>query len=373
MAKKYPHKIHGFQIHYIVFLPDGRELPKFKTKKKEGDADRILAEVGTLEALSRKDALTKDEVKFYLNKKYITLEESQLLSSSYVSPYSTWDHLRIPFETKSRKTCKPYTHRTNLSFCEAVISWFEQEGIAPEEVTIEVVERFKEERSSRTTKFDKRPSARTMNYEILTLRKLLDFIDPDDNPARKIKNDNPKKGAKKRRPLNSKEIAILFERIEEKKKLLYGRALPLSKVALWTGLRPSELNRLKATDIDLINEKIYVAAGKTERDRYIEIAGPLIPYLKELLDNAGEEGLLTGRKLYKDSFATFITDTMKEVGLVGTTAYSLRHTFISFLLKSTMDITYVMEQAGHSDIRTTQGYLHFIKMPDSPMNKMKFE
>ncbi len=373
MAHLYPHKRDGFQIIYIVFLPDGRELKKSKTKKKKVDAEIVLAEVGTLEALSRKDALTKDEVKFYLNKKYITLEESQLLSSSYISPYSTWEHLRIPFETKSRKTCNPDVHRDNTHTCEHVISWFEQEGIAPEEVTIEDVVRFKDERSHRMTKFNKRPAIGTMNSEMTTLRKLLDLVNPEDNPAKKIKNENPKNDAKVRRPLNPKEIAILFEHIEGRKKLLYGRALPLAKIALWAGLRPSELNRLKTTDIDLHNEKIYVAVGKTKKDRYVDIAPPLMPYLKELLDNTERGGLLTGRKLYKRSFADFLDKMMKEVGLVGAVPYSLRHTFCTFLLKNTMDIIYVMNQAGHNDIKTTQGYLHFIKMPDSPMNKMKFE
>ena len=373
MAQLYIHKTHGFQVHYKVFLPNGVELKKYKVKKRRSDAEALLAEVGTLETLSRKDALTKNEIKFFLNKKHITLEESQCLSSTYISPYSTWEHLRIPFETKSRKTCKLQVHRTNLGLCGHVISWFEKEGIAPEDVTVEDVERFIEERSNTNTRFGKLPTVRTINYELTTVRKLLDLIDPEDNPARKIKNGNPKKDAKKRRPLNAKEVGILFEHIEEKKELLYGRALPLANISLWAGLRPSELNRLKTTDIDLINEKIYVAAGKTDTERYVDIADQLLPHLKELLNNTEKGGLLTGEKLYDTSLCNFLNDTMKEVGLVGITAYSLRHTFITFLLKSTMDITYVMEQAGHSDIRTTQGYLHYIKMPDSPMKKMRIE
>lgn len=373
MANIYPHKKHGFQIQYTVYLPTGVRLKKYKTKKKRGAADTLLTEVNTLEILSRKNSLTKEEVKYYLNKKYINLEESQALSNSYITPYSTWDDLRIPFETGSRKTCNNVqSHITNMGLLEAVISWFKNEGIDPEAVTVEDVERFKEERSRRITKFNRTPSVRTMNYEMTTLRKLLDFIDPDNNPAREIRNDNPKKTEKQRKPLNPKEISILFERLEEKGSLLYGRVLPLANIALWTGVRPSELIRLKTTDIDLHNEKLYIAPGKTKMERYIDIAPPLIPYLKELMDATEKGGLLTGKKLYKDSFATVLTDTMKEVGLVGKTAYSLRHTFVTFLLKNTMHIIYVMEQAGHTDIRTTQRYLHFIKMPDSPMKKQQY-
>jgi len=52
--------------------------------------------------------------------------------------------------------------------------------------------------------------------------------------------------------------------------------------------------------------------------------------------------------------------------------YSLRHSFVSYLLKNTRDLTYVMKMAGHSNIKTTQGYLSVIEDKESPMNQLKF-
>ena len=52
--------------------------------------------------------------------------------------------------------------------------------------------------------------------------------------------------------------------------------------------------------------------------------------------------------------------------------YSLRHSFVSYLLKSTRDLTYVMKMAGHSNIKTTQGYLSVIEDKESPINKLNF-
>jgi integrase len=43
------------------------------------------------------------------------------------------------------------------------------------------------------------------------------------------------------------------------------------------------------------------------------------------------------------------------VPIVGVTPHSLRRTFISLLLATGADVTYVMAQAGHHDPKTTLG------------------
>jgi site-specific recombinase XerD len=40
------------------------------------------------------------------------------------------------------------------------------------------------------------------------------------------------------------------------------------------------------------------------------------------------------------------------------TLYSFRHTFITELVRANVDLRTVQEIAGHSDIRTTEGYMH---------------
>ena len=40
--------------------------------------------------------------------------------------------------------------------------------------------------------------------------------------------------------------------------------------------------------------------------------------------------------------------------------HCLRHTFITELIKNGININYVKELAGHSDIKTTMNYIHII-------------
>lgn len=365
MAHLYTHKTHGFQIHYSVFLPNGVKLKKYKTKKKKGVAETLLAEVGTLEALSRKDALSKDEVKFYFNKKYITLEESQLLSNSFVTPYSTWNDIEHQFLIYSKKRCSEYTHRLNMIRCSNLIEWFRNEEIPPTDITAVDIENYVSAR-------EKKVSARTVNYDIGHLRQLLDFIDPNNNPARAFPFLRVKT-ATIRRPLSPDELKAFLKTLKDYTEYLYGLGIPLAMIYLYAGMRPSEITRLLKTDIDFNNNKIYVQGRtKTGHARAIDIHPKLTPYLKELIAISDNERLFGDKHIHKDSVHKFIKRVMADAGLQGVTPYSLRHTFISYLLKGTRDLAYVMQQAGHQDIETTQGYIKVIADNESRINKLGY-
>ncbi|MBI5327575.1 MAG: tyrosine-type recombinase/integrase [Deltaproteobacteria bacterium] len=61
---------------------------------------------------------------------------------------------------------------------------------------------------------------------------------------------------------------------------------------------------------------------------------------------------------------------MFAVGAAHTTI--LRHTFISNLLHSSLDLRYTMDKAGHKRLATTTRYLHVIESKESPLKKMRF-
>lgn len=365
MAHLYPHKTHGFQIQYTVFLPDGIQLKKYKTKKKKGAADTVLTEVGSLESLSRKNSLTKEEVKFYFNKKYISLEESQLLSNSFVSPYSTWNDIENQFRKYSEKRCSQYTHQLNIIRCVNLIGWFKDEEISPVDITRADIENYVSIR-------EKKVSTRTVNYDIGHLRQLLDFIDPNDNPARTFPLLQVKT-ATIRRPLSPDELKAFLKTLKDYTEHLYGLGIPLAMIYLYAGMRPSEITRLKKADIDFDNRKILVhGRTKTGHARAIDIHPALTPCLERLIAANDHENLFGDKNIHKDSVHKFIKKVMADAGLKGVTPYSLRHTFISYLLKGTRDLAYVMQQAGHQDIKTTQGYIKVIADSESRISKLGY-
>ena len=77
-------------------------------------------------------------------------------------------------------------------------------------------------------------------------------------------------------------------------------------------MRPSEILRLKAEDVNLTTMKIYAWETKTERPRVIDIHPHLLPYLKELID-AEEDYLVKGDKpLTGDSVSRKIREVTRD-------------------------------------------------------------
>ena len=64
---------------------------------------------------------------------------------------------------------------------------------------------------------------------------------------------------------------------------------------------------------------------------------------------------------------------MRKIEIDGATPYSLRHTFVTNLLRSSNDLRYTMDRAGHKRLSTTTRYLHVIESKESPLKKMKFK
>lgn len=64
---------------------------------------------------------------------------------------------------------------------------------------------------------------------------------------------------------------------------------------------------------------------------------------------------------------------MTLTGQERTTPYSLRHTFITQMLRAGANIREVMDRAGHSRLGTTMRYLHVSPAAeDSPVKRIKF-
>lgn len=54
------------------------------------------------------------------------------------------------------------------------------------------------------------------------------------------------------------------------------------------------------------------------------------------------------------------------------TIYSLRHIYATSALRSGVDIATVQRRLGHSDIRTTMGYLQELEPEQRPMDNLPY-
>jgi integrase len=146
------------------------------------------------------------------------------------------------------------------------------------------------------------------------------------------------------------------------------RAVALLATAMYAGLRKGELLRLTFTDIDLDEGTILVRSGKGRgggKDRVVFVA----PELREVLEHfVRERGI--ARVVAPGFWASPIGgDTMSEAALkravtrvrrasgIAFSLHSLRHSFVTLLLRAGVPIHVVRDLAGHTSIVTTAGYL----------------
>ena len=54
------------------------------------------------------------------------------------------------------------------------------------------------------------------------------------------------------------------------------------------------------------------------------------------------------------------------------TVYSMRHTYATMALRSGVDLRTLQKRMGHSDLKTTMEYLHFIEPEEHPMDKLPY-
>ncbi|MCL4873816.1 tyrosine-type recombinase/integrase [bacterium] len=400
MPRLYPHKVHGWQLVYRIWFPDGRSTDKHRFSKKKALAQLMFKEASDLENLSRLGSLKREDVVSYLNLKYISRAEAEALSRGPVAV--TWDELRRQYEETSRKSCAPYTHACNMVKVGKLDEHFK--GTPPEAITPESVEAYIEKRlkdrveKGKPDEDGKRRTepikSATIEKELNILRILLDPLGGErrrrrdgiwpDNPARQVKA--PRKADERLpRPLWRADIIAFYAALRGRRALLGGYMAPLVMTYLYAGLRPSELINLTRQDVNLSIGVIHVvgkdaAAGreavrtKTGTARTVEIHPKLRVYIESAMRKGKGGRYVFGgdRRQDGDYVSKAVRQTIEAAGIEGVTPYSLRHTFITGLLRSGADIREVQTRAGHKRLATTMRYLH-VAPTKNPVKRIKFK
>ncbi len=188
---------------------------------------------------------------------------------------------------------------------------------------------------------------------------------------------------------------------------LSGRNLVIIGLMYGSGLRVSEVLRLRIKDINIRGLSLTVHDGKGRKDRNVMLPGNLVDPLQLLIEDAAEQqvadnmsgfgcslpvalsrkypaafrsrawafvfpsrgtcahpvtGELCRHHLHQTVVRKFLRSAVEKAGIIGkrVNCHTFRHSFATELLRNGSDIRTVQELLGHNDVSTTQIYTHVI-------------
>lgn len=147
------------------------------------------------------------------------------------------------------------------------------------------------------------------------------------------------------------------------------RFYPIWALALMTGMRSGELYALKWSDVDLESRILTVSRQwtsktgfgptKTQRSRVVPVSDDLSTFLKSFKLQRGEEEFVLPRltEWENGDQALATREFCRAIGITEVKFHDLRATFITSLLARGVSLARVMSIVGHSQLKTTNGYL----------------
>jgi len=203
---------------------------------------------------------------------------------------------------------------------------------------------------------EKKIAASTVNQVFNALRFL--YVDLYEKPFVIGKLPRPQKERKLPDVLNEEEVMRIFGAVTN----LKHRTMLM--LAYASGLRVSELVRLRIEDIDGTRNLIHIRDAKGKKDRYTvfpqSLLAQLITYWKTY--KLGTRGwLFPGEKVDKHlaarSIQAVLTRAIRASGITKPVSmHSLRHSFATHLLEHGTDLRYIQALLGHQSVRTTEVY-----------------
>jgi site-specific recombinase XerD len=375
MASLYPHKIHGWQIVYYIYFPDGTKKRKNKSFGIKQEALLDLQDAEKIEAFSLKQTLGHNEITYFIHKKLLTLAEAEKLLNTHIGMLTnqiTWDHLDDYYRKYINNVGSPSTRQSYPHKIKAILEYFQK--TSPLSLNKELINNYITMRRQKVAKA-------TVNKEIIALRTMLDHLVEtgvmDKNPAREIKlfSDLPQRLP---RCLGPEELKSIMNAMKDYY-ACKGYFTEIIITYLFTGLRRYELLNMKKLSINFQNHFIRII-GKGNKERRIELHPILIKEIfPSVLKKNGERngayffGGLKIPLMNENSLSRAFRIFLRRKGLYNENSlHTLRHTFLSYLIDAGVNIIKVQEIAGHTSIKTTMKYLHVVPSKTTEIEKLDY-
>lgn len=191
----------------------------------------------------------------------------------------------------------------------------------------------------------------TINKRIKPFKLMFRFnkVDNEILATQKLKEDKSTFSA-----LTNFELSILVDYLNNANLKLQNRLLIF--LLIDTGVRVNELLNIKVKNINFFNNTILLETTKTKMNRIVPFTNATSIILKEYLVNHHQEMLFT----IKYSAVSSLFDRIKNIlGLTKFHPHMLRHTLASKLHKNGVSVIMIKEIMGHTNVTTTERYIHF--------------
>ena len=230
------------------------------------------------------------------------------------------------------------------------------------EITPRQIEEYKKIRKEAKRKGGKEIAAATVNRELACLKcifnKAITWGKAEKNPVREVKLF--KENNRRTRYLEKEEIKKLLENSAD-------HLRPILIVALFTGMRKSEILNLQWKNINIKHGVIYLLDTKNGERRKVLINDTVEKALIAVSKNPNSPYVFCHEngKPYLNVRKSFDV-ALEKCGIINFRFHDLRHTFASQLVMMGIDIKTVQELMGHKSIEMTLRYSHL-----SPDHKKK--
>lgn len=188
-----------------------------------------------------------------------------------------------------------------------------------------------------------------------------------------------------KRPRRDKKLPVVLSRDEVIRILSSIKNLKhkvLLMITYSSGLRVSEVIKLKLEDFNRERRLILIKSAKGRKDRYTILSDKAFDLLQIYCNEfKPDKWLFPGQsndKHISTRTAQAIFEQAKEkAGIVqNVSIHSLRHSFATHLLESGTDLRYIQELLGHQSSKTTEIYTHVsnkvLGKIVSPLDTMEF-